>query len=353
MASTTSTFQNWRERRHARRPDHEQLTTTEDDDDDNNVAFARGGVVEEDVVVNVETHPLQIPSGRDTSTDLLSPSSTTPPIIAEDGTDVEMGGERTSSNPPANGTTGAVSLRRTFTLADLEEEREMSRRRTSFCVLFSIFILFRLWLQALNTGDFFLLMMCLMGTSWTARFIRHTREREEELDRLIAGYNDSPGENGANGEGVEVDLQRLSFQAQLALAIIQSQRELMQGNFGNPDGYSGASGVSDAAKERWDRFDFQPDRKGYGSLSDIDDLEKASKGHGAGNQQDDQPQCSICLGEYELGEKLVCLPCKHVYHEDCVSSWCNNHIRCPLCNFDLESAAGDTASVTTMSTSVS
>jgi hypothetical protein len=356
MPSAVSNYQNWRERRQARRPDHEQLTTA--DDEDAVLSRQQGAVDDEGTTtsgtVAREGHPLQIPSGADDATDPSSPSSTTPMMmILEDSTDAETGGElrdlERTSGVTANVAT--ASVRRTFTLADLEEEREMARRRTSFCVLFSIFILFRLWIQALDTGDFFLLMMCIMGTSWTARFIRHTREREEELDRLIADYNDNGGENGANGERMEVDLQRLSFQAQLAMAIIQSQREMMQGNFGNPDGYSGANGVSDAAKQRWDRFEFQPDRKGYGSLSNIDDLEKAAKA--VGGREEDQPQCSICLGEYEQGESLVCLPCKHVYHEDCVSSWCNNHIRCPLCNFDLESVAGDTASVTTISTAAS
>jgi Ring finger domain len=353
MPTVASNYQNWRERRQARRPDHEHLPSTEDEEE----ATARQRVTDNVTVLDAYSHPLQIPSGDD-STDPSSPSSITP--MMDDDTDTESGGgggdspegTRPSERPQAvTANVAAGNARRTFTLVDLEEEREMARRRTSFCVLFAVFILFRIWLEALDSGDFFLLMMCIMGTSWTARFIRHTREREEELDRLISDYHDNGGENGNNGEGMEVDLQRLSFQAQLALAIIQSQRDMMQGNFGNPDGYSGANGVSDTAKQRWERFTFQPDRNGYGSLSNIEDLEKGSKG--PGGSADDEPHCSICLGEYEEGEILVCLPCKHVYHEDCVSSWCNNHIRCPLCNFDLESAASDAATVTTISSTAS
>merc|ERR1711915_203906 len=102
-------------------------------------------------------------------------------VSSEDETDAENPTDAPSdSDGSANETTPVVrTSRRTFTLADLEEERESARRKTSFCVLFSIFILFRLWIQAVGTGDFFLLMICLMGTSWTARFIRHSREREE------------------------------------------------------------------------------------------------------------------------------------------------------------------------------
>ena len=343
MSAAVSSFQNWRERRLARQ-DHEQLSNAED----------QGASLRPE-----EVHPLQIPSGGSEDEEVAaggssgegpsspaSAGSTTP--ITENGADVETG-DAEAENPTE--TTPAVASsrtsRRNYTLADLEEEREMARRRTSFCVLFAVFILFRLWIQAVATGDFFLLMICLMGTSWTARFIRHTREREEELDRMIVDYND--GENGGgNNERADRDLQRMSFQAQLAMAIIQSQREIMQGGFGNPDGYSNTPGVSDEAMEHWDRFQFQPDGKGYGSLSHIADLEKAIKAPDA--KEEDEPHCSICLGEYEEGEKLVCLPCKHVYHEDCVSSWCSNHTRCPLCNFDLESVAGDTATTAASST---
>ena len=296
---------------------------------------------------------------QESSGNLASPPSTidSPLMASSNGrspvSDVAVGDAETEDNN-ATETTPAVAAprnpRRAYTLSDLEEEREMARRRTSFCVLFAVFILFRLWIQAVATGDFFLLMMCLMGTSWTARFIRHTREREEELDRLIAEYNDNEnGNGGSNNPNMDRDLQRLSFQAQLAMAIINSQRDMMQGGFGNPDGYNVSQGVSEQAKGHWDRFQFQPNGKGYGSLLHIEDLDKASKGLEHSKGEAEEPHCSICLGEYEAGEDLVCLPCKHLYHDDCISSWCSNHTRCPLCNLDLESVSGDTATMTTAS----
>jgi hypothetical protein len=362
MSAAVSGFQDWRERRQARQ-DHDQLTNNADADED-----------EDEGVPGGESHPLQIPvgngdhgtalvpdqDGAEESGDLSSPSSTTPMMESTNSSsrDIETGDAETEDNPTE--TTPAVAVvqprttaRRNYTLADLEEEREMARRRTSFCVLFAVFILFRLWIQAVATGDFFLLMLCLMGTSWTARFLRHTREREEELDRMIANYND--GENGGpnSNEGLDRDLQRMSFQTQLAMAIINSQREMMQGGFGNPDGQSSGQGVSDETKEHWDRFKFQPHGKGYGSLSHIEGLDKASKSRPESKVLEEEPTCSICLGEYEEGEDLVCLPCKHLYHEDCISSWCSNHIRCPLCNLDLESVSGDTATMTTASSSPS
>jgi hypothetical protein len=72
----------------------------------------------------------------------------------------------------------------------------------SACILLAVFVLFQLWIEALIEDDFGLLLLCLVGTSWMARFsIHHNREREEELDRRIAAYIEK-----AEGEGAtEVD----------------------------------------------------------------------------------------------------------------------------------------------------
>jgi len=221
----------------------------------------------------------------------------------------------------------------TVSLAELEEERELARRRTSACVLLAVFVLLRLWVEALKTSDFGLLLLCLMGTSWTARWIRHNREREEELDRRIQAYleNSEPGTTEVDRN----DLRMLSFQAQLALAIMESQRQMIQGGgYGHSDGHSNSNGISDEAKSQWESFKFKklPNTNknekgnGYGSVA----LKDASLG--------EEPACSICLGEYDHGEDLVRLPCNHIYHAECIASWTNNNVRCPLCNLDLESA---------------
>lgn len=212
------------------------------------------------------------------------------------------------------------------TLRELEEERELVRRRTSVCLWTAVFLLFRLWIEALTQADFGLLMLCLVGTSWCARFIRHNREREEELDRRIQAYMEN------NEDGNVPDFRMLSFQAQLALAIMESQRQMMQGGYGHPDGHGQHAGVSDEARSRWEKFKFKTvedappssGKKGdYGSLVQED--------------SDESPSCTICLGEYEDGDELVRLPCGHCYHNECIGAWTAEHSKCPLCNLDLES----------------
>mmetsp|Transcript_13955 Transcript_13955/g.30522 ORF Transcript_13955/g.30522 Transcript_13955/m.30522 type:complete len:360 (-) Transcript_13955:118-1197(-) len=232
--------------------------------------------------------------------------------------------------------------RNTMTLAELEEQRELSRRRSSACVLLAVFVLFRLWIECLQKQEPPLLLLCLLGTAWTARWIRYNQEREEELDRRIEAYLQNSNNPSGNEEVMErSEYARLSFQAQLALAIMESQRHMMEGGYGNPDGHEQTPGVSDEAKTRWKNFQWNAcgekgDKKGeYGAVP--------TKGLDHVACEDVEHQCSICLCEYEEDEKLVRLPCGHVFHADCIDSWTRNHTRCPLCNLDLESAQSEGA----------
>ncbi|KAI2489775.1 RING-type zinc-finger protein [Fragilaria crotonensis] len=136
-------------------------------------------------------------------------------------------------------------------------------------------------------------MLCLVGTSWCARFIRYNREREEELDRRINAYM----ENNEDGEG-RPDFRMLSFQAQLALAIMESQRQMMQGGFGHPDGHE-RSGVSDEVRNMWSDSTIRRSKM-YPLLRTRRASTEASVNTTAANHR-----CTICLGDYEDGEELV------------------------------------------------
>ncbi|CAI9754719.1 unnamed protein product [Fraxinus pennsylvanica] len=51
---------------------------------------------------------------------------------------------------------------------------------------------------------------------------------------------------------------------------------------------------------------------------------------------DDNQQCYICLAEYEEGDKIRVLPCRHEYHMACVDKWLKEiHGVCPLCRGDV------------------
>lgn len=257
----------------------------------------------------------------------------------DEDNDIENAGnasnEASLENPGAETTAATTAPRRRtvrgFTLRDLEEEREIVQRRTGGCVLVASFVLLRLWIQAVMSGDFGILLLCLVFTSWTTRFVRYTREREEELNRMINEWDETSEDEPAVSDA---RLRRMTFQSQLALAIMQSQIQMMEGGYGHPDGAQNRPGVSDDAKRHWDVFEYKSvtsltQRGDYGSVAE----EKI----GATKTIDEEPTCSICLCEYEEGDKLVSLPCKHVFHADCINSWTDNNTRCPLCNADLTS----------------
>jgi len=51
-------------------------------------------------------------------------------------------------------------------------------------------------------------------------------------------------------------------------------------------------------------------------------------------------QCAVCLGDYQINEKLQQLPvCWHTFHLECIDQWFANNTTCPLCRTSLLQAA--------------
>lgn len=145
------------------------------------------------------------------------------------------------------------------------------------------------------------------------------------------------------------------------------------GSYGGNDNGDDGPGVTEEARQKWKSYewganeeetaklakrassnDLKPLRRAesdYGSVSTVlseeedDDLEKPSKMEGGLLNFDDEPSCSICLCEYEKSEKIVALPCGHIFHEGCINSWVESHTKCPLCCFDLMEGFEQPASV--------
>ena len=46
--------------------------------------------------------------------------------------------------------------------------------------------------------------------------------------------------------------------------------------------------------------------------------------------------CPICILNFEENDKLVMLPCSHLFHTRCVTTWLSKHqASCPLCKRDI------------------
>eukprot|EP00252_Welwitschia_mirabilis_P010074 TRINITY_DN2317_c0_g1_i1.p1 TRINITY_DN2317_c0_g1~~TRINITY_DN2317_c0_g1_i1.p1 ORF type:complete len:283 (-),score=75.59 TRINITY_DN2317_c0_g1_i1:261-1109(-) len=50
------------------------------------------------------------------------------------------------------------------------------------------------------------------------------------------------------------------------------------------------------------------------------------------SSQGSQEQCVICRLEYEGGDLMINLPCKHHYHSECIRDWLKINKVCPICN---------------------
>ncbi|KAK3835883.1 MAG: hypothetical protein JOS17DRAFT_787969 [Linnemannia elongata] len=46
-------------------------------------------------------------------------------------------------------------------------------------------------------------------------------------------------------------------------------------------------------------------------------------------------ECSVCKDEFAKEDNLLQLPCKHIFHEDCIKPWLKVSATCPTCRFSL------------------
>eukprot|EP00249_Psilotum_nudum_P012769 c23971_g2_i1 orf=675-1820(-) len=49
----------------------------------------------------------------------------------------------------------------------------------------------------------------------------------------------------------------------------------------------------------------------------------------------DAIQCAVCKDDFEIGVEVRQMPCKHLYHADCILPWLTYHSSCPVCRYKM------------------
>lgn len=49
----------------------------------------------------------------------------------------------------------------------------------------------------------------------------------------------------------------------------------------------------------------------------------------------DSNSCAVCMNEFEVDSSVKQMPCKHLFHSDCLIPWLQLHNSCPVCRYEL------------------
>ena len=206
----------------------------------------------------------------------------------------------------------------------MSEERHARDRCFSNFYFVIMYLLLRVWIGAIGDKNMESMIICAAISTWLGvAILKKSRDWERELNRRTEEFMSLIGISDViiGGEGRE------EFPAS------------------SPE----SRGISENTKRKWTRFKWKAKRSNHSNYQsiNINNTEQQIIPQNPNNEDEQEKEsittssiaddvCSICLCEYEEGNKCVRLQCSHIYHEECISTWTTNHVRCPLCNLNLE-----------------
>lgn len=54
-----------------------------------------------------------------------------------------------------------------------------------------------------------------------------------------------------------------------------------------------------------------------------------------------EPSCAVCISEFDTGDLVRRLPCRHLFHKECIDHWLRKNKRCPLCMVAIDEQPAD------------
>ncbi|KAI7816324.1 hypothetical protein BC939DRAFT_469498 [Gamsiella multidivaricata] len=107
---------------------------------------------------------------------------------------------------------------------------------------------------------------------------------------------------------------------------------------GNPGDYAwGQGGLDDIISQMMELQNRQ-----HGPVGATDEIIDNIPHHKLTDEElEAKTECSVCKDEFAKEDNLLQLPCKHIFHEDCIKPWLKVSGTCPTCRFSLVSGSDE------------
>ncbi|GMI24907.1 hypothetical protein TeGR_g14425, partial [Tetraparma gracilis] len=181
-------------------------------------------------------------------------------------------------------------------------QRQARKHKLFAITCFLFFVVARLWILAVYSNDVVLMAFCAACTLLVVNMWRRGNAENRTRDE----------------------------------AVIANLREIVQhlDLFGSSEALRNNRPQGIESRQLTDQADLEA---GGGSAAPV--MNAAFSGTFA--SLGEQTTCSICLCDYEAEDKVVHLPCNHLFHDDCLGEWVKRNVKCPMCQLDLRTVNQD------------